>query len=608
MRVSANIRPAMEQTQPAGGKAAPPKDNIKETIESILVAFILAFVFRVFVVEAFVIPSGSMAPTLLGAHMRLRCQDCGYDFTVNYPVGSHDESVSLPARAGPVVVSRTTQDDDGGSDTTTRSQDTVFAMHCPNCGLKAPRETADPRQSATNPPVYFGDRILVLKYLYLIHPARRWDVVVFKSPSEPRSDFSVNYIKRLVGLPGETLMLLDGDVYTTLDTEGSTAARRWTVQTKPPHVQDALWRVVYDNDYYPLRANGRQWRFPWKQTFGSGWNTNPPGGPGRVLSFDNATGLGTITFDPEANPGTFPLTDWLAYDVTKPVPVSENDADVFPRGDHYELNAYGDERIARWNVSDLKVQFACPQVTGEGTLRVRLTKLGHEFTAEITAGGVSVHHKPPLGAVQLIGKAPLNARSKLLFVEFCNVDYRVSLRINGEERIASTRAQYAPEMGRLLALYEKMEKLRNERASVAEIRAVFPPPTVQIEAGRQSMQLKHLSLWRDIYYTPYYHDGYFRALDHGSPEQPVRLGSGSAGTGREYFVLGDNSIMSGDGRAWRNTVNLRAHEDLEVEAGRVPDRFLLGKAFFVYWPAGYRPFNPGGIGMTPNFGAMRMIH
>ena len=41
--------------------------SIKETIESILIAFILAFIFRGFVVEAFVIPTGSMATTLLGA-------------------------------------------------------------------------------------------------------------------------------------------------------------------------------------------------------------------------------------------------------------------------------------------------------------------------------------------------------------------------------------------------------------------------------------------------------------------------------------------------------------------------------------------------------------
>ncbi len=43
-------------------------EGVKETIESIVVALILAFVFRAFVIEAFVIPTGSMAPTLYGAH------------------------------------------------------------------------------------------------------------------------------------------------------------------------------------------------------------------------------------------------------------------------------------------------------------------------------------------------------------------------------------------------------------------------------------------------------------------------------------------------------------------------------------------------------------
>src|SRR3954469_1133508 len=58
--------------------------NVKETLESILVAFVLAFIFRCFVVEAFVIPTGSMAPTLLGAHTRHQCPECGYRFDVNF--------------------------------------------------------------------------------------------------------------------------------------------------------------------------------------------------------------------------------------------------------------------------------------------------------------------------------------------------------------------------------------------------------------------------------------------------------------------------------------------------------------------------------------------
>src|SRR5918992_4102097 len=65
--------------------------SVKETVESILVAFILAFIFRAFVVEAFVIPTGSMAPTLLGAHVRMRCDDCGYRWNVNFSNGSGNE-------------------------------------------------------------------------------------------------------------------------------------------------------------------------------------------------------------------------------------------------------------------------------------------------------------------------------------------------------------------------------------------------------------------------------------------------------------------------------------------------------------------------------------
>src|SRR5438270_11403418 len=76
-----------------------PESNVKETVESILVAFILAFIFRAFVVEAFVIPTGSMAPTLMGAHMRFRCEDCGYEWEVNYSSDQSGDDIVIPARS-----------------------------------------------------------------------------------------------------------------------------------------------------------------------------------------------------------------------------------------------------------------------------------------------------------------------------------------------------------------------------------------------------------------------------------------------------------------------------------------------------------------------------
>src|SRR5438094_9805641 len=92
-----------EPTKPAEPKNAEPAQQsggVKDTVESILVAFILAFVFRAFIVEAFVIPTGSMAPTLLGAHMRFKCPDCGYDFTVNYSAPRSDgDDINIPRYA-----------------------------------------------------------------------------------------------------------------------------------------------------------------------------------------------------------------------------------------------------------------------------------------------------------------------------------------------------------------------------------------------------------------------------------------------------------------------------------------------------------------------------
>src|SRR6185503_12670713 len=129
------ILPPPPQQAPPPVMPPPEKENIKETIESILVAFILAFVFRAFVVEAFVIPSGSMAPTLMGAHMRFRCEDCGYQFDVNYPSErSDDENINIPNKTGPRPVNVRGR---------LVEKPISLSMHCPNCGYKVPLVKSD---------------------------------------------------------------------------------------------------------------------------------------------------------------------------------------------------------------------------------------------------------------------------------------------------------------------------------------------------------------------------------------------------------------------------------------------------------------------------------
>ncbi len=53
------------------------------------------------------------------------------------------------------------------------------------------------------------DRVLVNKFLYLLDTPERWNVIVFKYPLNR----SQNYIKRLIGLPGEKVTIKNGDIY-----------------------------------------------------------------------------------------------------------------------------------------------------------------------------------------------------------------------------------------------------------------------------------------------------------------------------------------------------------------------------------------------------------
>ena len=60
-----------------------PKESHRDTVEAIVVAFILALVVRGFEAQAFVIPTGSMAPTLMGRHKEVTCPQCGFVYAIN---------------------------------------------------------------------------------------------------------------------------------------------------------------------------------------------------------------------------------------------------------------------------------------------------------------------------------------------------------------------------------------------------------------------------------------------------------------------------------------------------------------------------------------------
>lgn len=59
------------------------KDGTREIIETIVFVVVLVLLLKTFLAEAFVIPTGSMAPTLLGYHKNVKCEKCGYRILVN---------------------------------------------------------------------------------------------------------------------------------------------------------------------------------------------------------------------------------------------------------------------------------------------------------------------------------------------------------------------------------------------------------------------------------------------------------------------------------------------------------------------------------------------
>ncbi|HMO27567.1 MAG TPA: hypothetical protein PKB10_15000, partial [Tepidisphaeraceae bacterium] len=275
-------------------------------------------------------------------------------------------------------------------------------------------------------------------------------------------------------------------------------AEDFTVARKRGVAQEALWRIVYDHDYQPVEntpltrevTDGQgallrvEPRFvvPWTPADGSGWSVAPDNR--RAFVFDGQSG--GLRFDPDANPTKYPLTDWMAYDVTVNQSAAEG-ASARPPFDTFARGGYDPVQHPLHNVSDIKLHLYYTRQTGDGALVLRTTKLDHAFSVEILPGRARMHMSVGDAEPVLIGEASIPDVRRPMRIELVNADYRVSLSIDGREVLATNDEQYRPDIPWLIE---------------TELRGVErPKPRIAIEARDQTCRIEHLSIWRDVYYS-----------------------------------------------------------------------------------------------------------
>ena len=469
---------------------------VRQTVDLLACLCIGVLVFRTFAAEAYVVPTGSMAPTLLGHHREVICANCKYLFVV-------------------------------GIDEQGQSGHSL----CPNCGQGVARGEESINCS--------GDRVLVQKFLYDFRRPRRWEVAVFHFPGEP----SQAYVKRVVGLPGETIRLLDGDVYI----DGKIARKS---------LDDirAMRILVHDSRYVPADSD----RFPrwnYRRAFGgreltSGWIREDEGG---FVHQQPADEVGDVD-------------DWLLYKHWEPTrhryaPIHDfygyNGADL--RADHSVVDVSMETRIRPGNgVESLAVSL----LSGRDRFLVRIP-VASEGQIRLERNDRRVPITPLASSRDL-----LRETSSPVLLEASVVDRRVQVSLDG--RLLFTPFDYddAPPSGSA----EPSGLSTREPMSQSSPPAVANTSPVGLGVRGGTLAVDEFRVYRDVYYTsslaqtPRHAFGVLKPYDLGEDE---------------YFVLGDNSPVSNDSRFWGNSPVVRGS-------------LLVGKPFLVHLPGQVVPLEVFG--------------
>jgi signal peptidase I len=536
------------------GSSTPPpgqqNDSVREVVETIVFVVVLVLMLKSFAAEAFVIPTGSMAETLWGYQKVVQCPECGIKFPVN--------------------CSQEVDPSDGG-----RPQ-AITGCTCPNCrqhllfpdappGVRSGRRINDPGWSS-------GDRVLVSKFVYDLfgRSPERLDVVVFKYPGDDffpqtgphKAYVPMNYIKRLIGLPQETIAIHGGNIY-ILDADSGPqyddydkalqdpqamaqlwqkrnmhvdAARnlfpgKFRILRKPPDKVLSTMRLVYDNDH-PAPKLPARWT-------GEGWTSAKDNSLQASSSGEEKLWLRYQHLLRDAPDRPALITDFLGYN-------------------SFETDAHDSGHIPQENwVGDLVLECEVVVDRTEGELTLELCKGVDRFQArfDLSSGVCSLYRKGEEGS-KLLGSQPTRMQKKGTYrLRLANVDERLIVWVDGRLPFEDG------------AVYEPPADTGPRKENDLE------PAGIGLANGA-AVTVRKLKLHRDLYYTT-----------SDAPSQPDVAGINfrdpstwddlSRMPTRTYYVqpdhflcLGDNSQESSDGRTW----------------GLVPRRLMLGRALQIYYP------------------------
>jgi len=536
----------------------------RNLVESVLALVIAVILFRTFLIDSYMISTGSMAPHLLGYHKQVTCPSCGFEFSIGVEFNSSSSRKIAAVQ------------NDGETKTVVTHKSTFAA--CPNCGLKDISVDRLPRSQ--------GDQILVNRYTFLTRIPRRWEVVVFNNPENANQP---PYVKRVVGLPGETLSTKYGDIYA----DGQ-------LVRKSSDEQHALRLLVYDHDFEP--RDDPEWKSRWVPNVEtSNWKKEGSGfriDPSLPNSYENKidwlvyrhwvrSGGSQVTEMPLPskfpkseleNPSLFPLhydpqtrnlfcrgamttksRDHLVkmfddVEFKREVEKLYEKSHIGTIGDAYAYNARV-HRPDRNPVRDLMINFDVEFGSGDGRFLLQMSDGDKIATLQIVPSTRTVEllvsgHSVAVKSVTLTPGAfenPLNLEMSLF-------DRQVVVLINKQQ---------------IFSPYPFPQEIHELQ---------LPKNPVRLASENLSLTVDSLKLYRDVYYT------------EKGPRSEYVLGPD------ELLMMGDNSPVSADSRVWN-----------KPEVNR---RMLLGKPFVVHLPSKPAEFSIGGRTVryrVPDFARIRYI-